>query len=60
MVLEPSAQGKVFTLCEYAGIDGDIDDPYGGDAEEYEECAKQLYDALEKVADRIESDTHNS
>lgn len=60
MVLEPSAQGKTFTLCEYAGIDGDIDDPYGGDTEEYEQCAAQLYAALEKVADRIEADADNA
>lgn len=53
MVIEPSAQGKVFTLCEYAGIDTDIADPFGGDVAEYEECAEQIYNALLKVADRI-------
>lgn len=53
VVLEPSAQGKTFTLSEYAGIKGDIADPYGGDTDEYEECAKALYDALLKVADKI-------
>ncbi len=53
MVLEPSKQGKTFTLCEYAGIDKDIDDPYGGDVSEYEECAKELYDALLKVAEKL-------
>lgn len=57
MVIEPSAQGKTFTLNEYAGIDGDIPDPYGGDVEEYEQCAKQIYLALLKVADRIEHDS---
>ena len=60
MVLEPSAQGKTFTLCEYAGIDGDIDDPYGGDTEEYENCAQQLYAALERVADKIEAGKNNA
>ncbi|MCR4692388.1 MAG: low molecular weight protein arginine phosphatase [Firmicutes bacterium] len=53
MVLQPSAGGKVFTLCEYAGLDSDIDDPYGGDVSEYEECAKKLYNALEKVAEKL-------
>lgn len=53
MVLEPSAAGKVFTLCEYAGIDSDIDDPYGGDVSEYEECAEKLNSALEKVAEKL-------
>ena len=55
MVLEPSAKGKVFTLCEYAGLNSDIDDPYGGDVGEYEECAKKLSDALEKVAEKLEN-----
>ncbi|MBR4721370.1 MAG: low molecular weight protein arginine phosphatase [Clostridia bacterium] len=53
MVLESAAKGKVYTLCEYAGLDGDIKDPYGGDVAEYEECAKKLWEALQKVADRI-------
>lgn len=60
MVLEPSAQGKVFTLCEYAGADGDIDDPYGGDAEEYAECAELLYGVLERAADRIAADANGN
>ena len=55
MVLFESAQGKVFTLCEYAGVDYDIEDPFGGDVEEYEECAKAIYEALERVADRLEN-----
>ncbi|MCR4719821.1 MAG: low molecular weight protein arginine phosphatase [Firmicutes bacterium] len=53
MVLEQSARGKVFTLCEYAGLDSDIDDPYGGDVVEYEECAEKLYNALIKVAEKL-------
>ena len=53
MVLAPSAPQKTYTLCEYAGVDGDIDDPFGGDVDEYEECADQIYNALLKVADKI-------
>lgn len=55
MVIEPSAQGKTYTLCEYAGMDGDIPDPYGGDVAEYEECADKIYKALLKAADRLEN-----
>lgn len=55
MVIEPSAQGKTYTLCEYAGVEDDIPDPFGGDVEEYEECAAKIYDALLKVADKIEN-----
>jgi len=53
MVLESAAGGKVFTLCEYAGLDDDIEDPYGGDVKEYEECAEKLFKALEKVAEKL-------
>lgn len=53
MVLSPSAPDKTFTLCEFAEVDSDIDDPYGGDVEEYEECAEEIYKALQKVAEKI-------
>ena len=53
MVLESAAKGKVFTLCEYAGLDGDIIDPYGGDVSEYEECAQNLWEILQKVAEKL-------
>ncbi len=53
MVLEQTVPDKVFTLCEYAGVDYDIEDPYGGDVDEYEECAEELYEVLERVADRL-------
>ena len=36
LVFSEIAKDKVYTLCEYAGVEGDIDDPYGGDVEEYE------------------------
>lgn len=53
MVLEPMAKEKVFTLMEYAGAEGDIPDPYGGDLEEYAECARVIYGALTDVAEKI-------
>ena len=52
-ILEPLAKGKVYTLLEYAGSSGDISDPYGGDLEEYEEVAQEIYDALVDVAEKI-------
>lgn len=55
MVLFESVPEKVFTLCEYAGVSYDIEDPFGGDVEEYEECAEEIYAALERVADRLEN-----
>ncbi len=52
-VLEPMAKGKVFTLLEYSGSEGDIQDPFGGDIDEYEEAAQEIYDALVDVAEKI-------
>ena len=47
------AKGKVYTLTEYAGGEGDISDPYGGDAEEYERTASEIYDALVDIAEKL-------
>lgn len=52
-LLKPMAGDKVYTLKEYAGDSGDISDPYGVDLEEYEETAKEIYDALVDVAEKI-------
>lgn len=52
-ILMPMAQGKVFTLLEYAGSEGDIQDPYGGDDEEYKEAMQEIYDALVDMAEKI-------
>ena len=52
-ILEPLAKGKVYTILEYVGESGDINDPYGGDLEEYEETAQEIYDALVDVAEKI-------
>ena len=53
MALEQYLRDKVYTLCEFAEVDGDIPDPYGGDLEEYKICADKIYNALLKVAEKI-------
>lgn len=53
LVMEQYLGDKVYTLLEFAGMDGDIPDPYGGDTDEYKECAERIYEALLKVADKI-------
>ena len=53
MVLEQYLEDKVYTLLEFAGLDGDIPDPYGGDLDEYKECAEVIYNALLKVAEKF-------
>ena len=52
-LLKPMAGDKVYTLKDYAGENGDISDPYGGDLEEYEETANEIYDTLVDVAEKI-------
>ena len=53
MLIENMAPDKVFTLCEYAGDDGDIPDPYGGDLDEYEEVAEEINDLLVDIAEKL-------
>ena len=50
----PEYADKVFTLAEYVGETGDIADPWGGDAEEYQACAAQIEDLIKKLAERLE------
>ena len=38
----PDARGKLVVLGDYAGIKGDVDDPFGGTPEAYSRCAEQL------------------
>lgn len=54
MLLDRYADDKTYTICEFAGIDGDIPDPFGSDVDEYKMCADKLYAALVKCADKIE------
>ena len=44
---------NVYTLPEFAGIHGDVDDPYGKSAEAYEECYTKLYDLMQNVIYRL-------
>ncbi len=52
-ILELTSGGNVYTLLEFSGSSGDISDPYGGDLDEYDECACEIYDALVDVAEKI-------
>ena len=53
MLINNMAEGKVFTITEYAGAEGEISDPYGGDLEEYEEVADELHDLLTDIAEKL-------
>lgn len=45
--------GRVETLRGCAGLDGDIDDPYGGPPEVYMRTALRIAEAVEAAADKI-------
>jgi protein arginine phosphatase len=52
----PDAAAKVFTLAEYAGDSGDIEDPYGGEEAEYARCADQLSALMPGLLDRLRTE----
>ncbi len=53
------APEKIFTICEYAGYNGDIQDPYGGNLHQYKEAAQDIYDCLTDIAEKIYDLTGN-
>lgn len=44
---------NVYTLPEYAGEHGDVDDPYGKEAEAYEACYTKLQELVQNVVYRL-------
>lgn len=48
----PEAEGKVFTIGEYAG-GADVADPYGGSEEVYEAVAEELYEYIERIVEKL-------
>lgn len=49
----PAAQGKVYTLSEYAGFAGDVTDPFGGDPARYRLCADEIEKYIDKAWEKI-------
>ncbi|OPX84373.1 MAG: Low molecular weight protein-tyrosine-phosphatase YwlE [Pelotomaculum sp. PtaB.Bin104] len=49
----PSTAGKVFTITEYAGYEGDVPDPIGGSVEVYRSCAGRLESLISCALDRF-------
>ena len=49
----PEVGGKVFTLGGFVGEKGDVLDPYGGGAQEYEACAALLTNWLMEAWKKI-------
>ena len=51
----PELDGKIFSLGAYIGEPGDVVDPYGGGAPEYEACATVLAGWLAKAWEKIKA-----
>ena len=41
--------GRIWTLAEFVGSQGDVNDPYGGDLDTYRACAAEIKDFIEKM-----------
>lgn len=52
----PKTADKVFSLAEYAGLNGDVQDPFGGDSREYIACAVRIAELIGKVLDKIKAE----
>ena len=52
-MISSHAPDKIFTICEYAGYNGEISDPYGGTLKEYKQTAEDIYDCLTDIAEKI-------
>ena len=53
IALVPQAEGKVYTLKEFAGETGDIDDPWMGSDATYEACSAEISRLIELAWDRV-------
>ena len=52
--LYPQFSDKIYTIPEYAyGSDDEILDPFGGDEDEYRECANELKEAIDVVYSKV-------
>ena len=49
----PAADGKTAVLLEFIGAAGDVPDPFGGPFSVYQQCACQLWGAVEAVVQRL-------
>lgn len=58
--LVPRVENKVFTLKEFAGMNGDILDPFGKSIEQYRKSAKEIKEALIKSFDKIKGLTEEA
>lgn len=44
---------NVYPIKNFVGLDGDVQDPYGGSLDVYEECFSELSDLMELVVSKL-------
>ena len=49
----PEFSGKIFTVSEFAGVDGEITDPYGGDMSVYKDTFVQLKRCTRNIMEKL-------
>jgi len=52
----PEFENKIFTVKEFAGLDGDISDPYGSDADNYRNTFVQLKESIDLILKKLKED----
>lgn len=52
----PNYKNKTFSICEYAGVTGEITDPYGGAIAVYQKIYKELEDIMPLVISKLKKD----
>lgn len=56
VIEEYGVTDNLYTLKEFAGENGDVSDPYGGNLMDYEECFGELVRLVKKAAYRIDKE----
>lgn len=49
----PKSVGKVTLFTSYAGLSGDVEDPYEGGPKEHDACTARIDEALEKILTKL-------
>ena len=48
----PNIENIVFTIKDYIGLSGDVEDPYGGSLKTYSNCAKEIDEYLDLLLNK--------
>lgn len=51
-LMYPNLSDKIYLIKEYVGLDGEVEDPYGGSLSVYSNCAKDLSFYLDKLLEK--------